>query len=91
MKLEGDVRMRLIDALEGEQWDYFINTIYDACDELGATDNITANILIDLLSDMDINAIPKPNYRIPSLEEYMERHGTKKQIAGFEKRNNKEN
>lgn len=86
--LKGDVKMRLVDALQEDQWDYFINQIYDTCDELGATDNITANLLIDSLSNMEINAIPKPSYRVPSVEEYMERHGTKKQIAGFEKRNN---
>lgn len=80
--------MRLVDALKEDQWDYFINQIYDTCNELGATDNITANLLINSLSNMEINAIPEPSYRIPSVREYVEAYGTKKQIAGFEKRHN---
>ena len=78
--------MRLIDALQESQWDYFINCIYDCCNELGATDNISANCLIDRLSNMEINAVPAPNYRVPSLEEWMERYCTKKQLAGYKKR-----
>ena len=78
--------MRLIDALSESQWDYFINCIYDCGDELGATDNISANCLIDCLSNMEINAVPVPNYRVPSTEEWMERYCTKKQLAGYEKR-----
>lgn len=78
--------MRLIDALQDSQWDYFINCIYDCCNDLGATDNISANCLIDLLSNMEIDAVPRPSYRVPSTEEWMERYGTKKQIAGYEKR-----
>ena len=78
--------MRLIDALQESQWDYFINCIYDYCDELGATDNISANCLIDCLSNMEIDAVPVPNYRVPSTEEWMKRYCTKKQLAGYEKR-----
>ena len=50
--------MRMIDALQESQWDYFINCIYDCCNELGAPDNISANCLIDQLSYMEINAVP---------------------------------
>ena len=78
--------MRLIDALSESQWDYFINCIYDYCDELGVTDNISANCLIDCLSNMEIDAVPVPNYRVPSTEEWMKRYCTKKQLAGYEKR-----
>ena len=48
--------MKLIDALSESQWDYFINCIYDCCNELGATDNISANCLIDCLANMEIEA-----------------------------------
>ena len=78
--------MRLIDALSESQWDYFINYIYDCCNALGATDNINANCLIDCISNMEIEAIPAPNYRVPSTKEWMERYCTKKQLAGYEKR-----
>ena len=78
--------MRLIDALQESQWNYFINCIYDCCDELGATDNISANCLIDCLSNMEIDAVPVPNYCVPLTEEQMERYCTKKQLAGYEKR-----
>ena len=33
-----------------------------------------------------IDAVPAPNYRVPSTEEWMERYCTKKQLAGYEKR-----
>ena len=33
-----------------------------------------------------IDVVPIPNYRVPSKEEWIERYGTKKQIAGYEKR-----
>ena len=56
--------MRLIDALQESQWDYFINCIYDCCNDLGATDNISANCLIDWLSNMEIDANPVPNYGV---------------------------
>ena len=78
--------MKLIDALQESQWDYFINCIYDCCNTLGATDNINANCLIDCISNMEIEAIPAPNYRVPSTKEWMERYCTKKQLAGYEKR-----
>ena len=78
--------MRLIDALQETQRNYFINCIYDCCNELGATDNTSANYLIDCLANMEIEAIPAPNYRVPSTEEWMERYCTKKQLAGYEKR-----
>ena len=52
--------MRLIDALQESQWDYFTNCIYDCCNDLGATDNINANCLIDCLSNMEIDATPPP-------------------------------
>lgn len=60
--------MKLIDALQESQWDYFINCIYDCCNELGATDNINANCLINQLADMEINAVPVPSYYIPPKE-----------------------
>ena len=60
--------MKLIDALQESQWDYFINCIYDCCNELGATDNINANCLINQLADMEINAVPVPSYRVASKE-----------------------
>ena len=77
--------MKLIDALSESQWDYFINCIYDCCNELGAPDNISANCLIDWLSYMEIDATPPPDYHVPSTEEWMERYCTKKQLAGYEK------
>ena len=32
-------------------------------------------------------AVPAPNYRVPSKEEWMERYCTNKQLAGYKKRN----
>ena len=77
--------MKLIDALQESQYDYFVNCIYDCCDELGATDNISANCLIDCLSNMEINAVPVPNYRVASKEVWMEQYYTKKRLAGWQK------
>lgn len=36
-----------------------------------------------------IDAVPAPNYRVPSTEEWMERYGTKKQLAGYKARKEK--
>ena len=77
--------MKLIDALQESQYDYFVNCIYDCCDELGATDNISANCLIDCLSNMEINAVPVPNDRVASKEVRMEQYYTKKRLAGWQK------
>ena len=33
------------------------------------------------------DAIPAPNYRVPSKDEWMERYCTNKQLAGYMKRN----
>ena len=33
-----------------------------------------------------VDAVPAPNYRVPSTKEWMERYCTKKQLAGYEKR-----
>lgn len=77
--------MKLIDALQESQWDYFINCIYDCCNELGATDNISANCLINQLADMEINAVPVPSYYVPPKEAWMEQYCTKKQLAGWQK------
>ena len=77
--------MKLIDALQESQYDYFVNCIYDCCDELGATDNISANCLIDCLSNMEINAVPVPNDRVASKEVWMEQYYTKKRLAGWQK------
>lgn len=33
-----------------------------------------------------IDVVPAPNCRVPSKEDWMERYGTPKQIAGFKKR-----
>ena len=76
--------MKLIDALQESQWDYFVNCIYDCCNELGATDNISANCLIDCLSNMEINAVPVPNYRVAPKEVWevwMEQYCTKRAIC----------
>lgn len=43
--------------------------------------------IIDIINEIPlIDAVPAPNYRVPSTDEWMERYGTKKQIAGYEKR-----
>ena len=77
--------MKLIDALQESQWDYFVNCIYDCCNELGATDNISANCLINQLANMEINAVPVPNYRVAPKEVWMEQYCTKKRLAGWQK------
>ena len=42
---------------------------------------------IMVLEDMQtVDAVPAPNYRVPSTEEWMERYCTKKQLAGYKKR-----
>ena len=46
-----------------------------------------AETCIAVLEDAPvIDVVPAPNYRVPSTDEWMERYGTKKQIAGYEKR-----
>ena len=78
--------MKLIDALQESQWDYFVSCIYDCCNELGATDNISANCLINQLANMEINAVPVPSYYVPPKGVQMEQYCTKKQFAGYQKR-----
>ena len=43
--------------------------------------------IIDIINEVPtIDAVPAPNYRVPSTNEWIEQYCTKKQLAGYEKR-----
>lgn len=50
--------------------------------------NDMTNRCAELLNELDY--IKKDRFRVPSEEEYVKRFGTNKQIAGWEKRNERE-
>lgn len=75
--------MRLIDA---DRIEKFIENGLNNPDKKKAFGYDAIEILTEVHFAPTIDAVPAPNYRVPSTDEWMERYGTKKQVAGYEKR-----